>query len=402
MACKTRRLRRHLIQAQIQRTPRKTAVKSKNMPQPPAPIPVADCLLVVDDDESEIEMLQTMLGGLGFEVVPASNADEAFARINARRPDLILLDLIMPDLDGLQICHRIQENADWADIPIIFLSAVDDKDLITRALEGGGVDYLTKPFHRHELLSRVRTHLMLNTAREHLKRLARDKEELLGMISHYLQNHLAGMQMSAGLLMDRVGASGDPKMRLMAQNIQNSTTQMRAFIRSLLANAAADRGVEIRLEPVHFTEAATRAVSRYEGAARSKNLALNAAFHHPSGVIQADPTALDQIFDNLISNAVKFSPPGKEVTVTVKRERQKVECHVCDQGPGFTDEDKSRMFHRYARLSARPTGGEPSTGLGLSITKKLVESMNGELTCQSAAGRGATFVLRFPVHPAHE
>ena len=115
-----------------------------------------------------------------------------------------------------------------------------------------------------------------------------------------------------------------------------------------------------------------------------------------NAVVQADPAALSQVLGNLLSNAVKFSPPGKEISIGVRSEESYVECYVQDQGPGFTEEDKTRMFQRYGRLSARPTGGEPSAGLGLSIVKKLVEAMGGALTCESTAGSGARFTVRLP------
>src|SRR5580698_11307735 len=105
-----------------------------------------DCLLVIDDQETNIQILGNMLGKLGFEILPATSGAQALRRLNSRRPDLILLDLFMPGMDGFEICRRIQENPVWAEIPIIFLSASDDKNLIVRALESGGVDYITKPF----------------------------------------------------------------------------------------------------------------------------------------------------------------------------------------------------------------------------------------------------------------
>ena len=123
-----------------------------------------------------------------------------------RLPDLILLDVLMPGMDGFEVCRRIRENPEWKDIPIIFLSAADDKDLIVRALEAGGVDYVTKPFNHAEMLSRVRTHLALKMTRDRLKQLAEDKDELLGILAHDLKNHLGGMQMSAQPLRNRIGA----------------------------------------------------------------------------------------------------------------------------------------------------------------------------------------------------
>lgn len=361
---------------------------------------VKDCLLVVDDQQSNIDILRGMFGRLGFEILSAANGQEALKLLATRRPDIILLDLLMPGMDGFEVCKRIQENPDWRDIPVIFLSTTDDKNEIARALEMGGVDYLTKPFHKPELLSRVRTHLMLKTTRDHLKQLAQDKEELLGMISHHLQNRLAAIEMSSQLLLDRAKSEDDSKNRLLAENIRTATVQMHAFIKSLLANANADRGVAVKIEPIPFCEATVRAIARYEDAARGKKLALRANLPSDGIVIRADVHALDQVFDNLISNAVKFSPPGGEILVSVRRNNGHAECHIRDQGPGFTEEDTARLYQRYTRLSARPTNGEPSTGLGLSIAKKLVHAMNGELTCISSPGKGATFVLRLPTHPS--
>ena len=110
--------------------------------------------------------------------------------------------------------------------------------------------------------------------------------------------------------------------------------------------------------------------------------------------VLADSSALGQILDNLISNALKFSPPGKSVFVAIRTTDNKADCIIRDEGPGFTTEDTAKMFRRYGRLSARPTGGEPSTGLGLSIVRKLVTGMGGELTCASVPGEGAAFTVR--------
>jgi len=361
-----------------------------------------DCLLVVDDQESNIQVLGTMLGKLGFEILPATDGAQALRRLAVRRPDLILLDVILPGMDGFEICRRIQENPDWRDIPIIFLSAADDKTLIVRALESGGVDYITKPFNRLELISRVRTHLMLKTTRDHLKRLAQDKEELLAMISHHLQNHLAGMQMSAQLLLNRVHSDGDAKLRLMAENIHDSSNKMRTFVRSFLANAAADHRLTVTLRSINLVDAVKRIACQFEESARAKQITLRTALPAEGAPALADGGALDQVLDNLLSNAIKFSPPGKEVLISVQPGPERVECHVQDQGEGLTDDDKRKLFSRYARLSARPTGGEPSTGLGLSIAKRLALAMKGDLTCVSMPGQGATFILRLTAcHAAH-
>ena len=363
----------------------------------PSPDTNVGCLLVVDDQESNIQVVGAALGKLGFEILPATGGIQVFQRLAVHRPDLILLDLLMPDMDGFEVCRRIRENPDWAQIPIIFLSSADDKGLIVRALESGGVDYITKPFNQAELVTRARTHLALKRAHDELKQLAEDRDELLGILTHDLKNHLGGMDMSAQLLRDRTEAMADPKLRLMAENISHSSSQMLAFVKEFLANASADHAVQVQTEPVNLSDAAARAVQQHQEAAKRKQLVLNIVLPANGSLVQADGAALNQVLDNLLSNAIKFSPPGKQIRLTVSPPGARyVECQVQDEGPGFSQEDKAHMFRRYGRLSARPTGGEPSTGLGLSIVKKLVLAMHGELACESTPGNGATFALRLP------
>ncbi len=358
------------------------------------------CLLVVDDQESNIQIVGAALGKLGFEILPATGGPQALQRLAVRRPDLILLDLLMPEMDGFEVCRRIRENLDWAEIPIIFLSSADDKGLIVRALESGGVDYITKPFNHAELVTRVRTHLALKRARDELRQLAEDRDELLGILTHDLKNHLGGMDMSAQMLCERAGATADPKLRLMAENISRSSGQMLSFVKEFLANASADHGLSIKSELISLKDAASRAVQQHREAAKRKQLVFQTALEGDGAFVQADPAALSQVLDNLLSNAIKFSPPGKQIRITVcSPGKRHVECQVQDEGPGFNEDDKTRMFRRYGRLSARPTGGEPSTGLGLSIVKKLVLAMHGELACESTPGHGATFAFRLPRAP---
>lgn len=360
--------------------------------------PTADnntaCLLVVDDLESNIQIIGATLGKLGFEVLPAISGVQALKRLAVRRPDLILLDLLMPDMDGFEVCRRIRENPHWAEIPIIFLSSADDKDLIVRALESGGVDYITKPFNRAELIVRVRTHLELKSARDSLKQIAEDRDEMLGILTHDLKSHLGGMHMSAQLLWEQAAKQEDAKLRLMAENISFSSGQMLAFVKEFLANASADHGLKVHLESVDLAAAAALAVQQHQPMAKRKQITLEAIGPANGVLVQADSAALNQVLDNLLSNAIKFSPLEKQIAVAVLASDGHCELRIQDQGPGFTPEDKARMFRRYARLSAKPTGGEPSTGLGLSIVQKLAQALHGELSCDSTPGQGATFTLR--------
>ena len=367
----------------------------KNLPAMPEALrPAPARILVVDDQPANIQLLGTVLGRVGYEIIPASDGPTALKRLALRPPDLILLDLLMPEMDGCEVCRRVRANPEWVDIPVIFLSAADDKDFIVRALEAGGVDYITKPFNHGELVSRVRTQLALKSAHDQLKQLAEDKDELLGILTHDLINHLVGMQLSADILHQRLTKRDDPEQAKLCGNIRESSAQLLAFVKEFLANSAAEHGFALKLEAINLSEAAAAAVEDYREAAIRKRLEITTSFPDEEMMALADHRALRQVLDNLLSNALKFSPPGRQIEVAVRPAGNSVECVIKDQGPGFTPEDRKRMFRRYGRLSARPTANEPSTGLGLSIVKKLVQNLQGELLCASTPGQGATFIVR--------
>jgi two-component system sensor histidine kinase/response regulator len=352
------------------------------------------CILVVDDQPANLQIIGAVLGNLGHEIIPAADGPTALKRVALRMPDLILLDLLMPGMDGCEVCRQLKANPDSKDIPVIFLSAADDKELIVRALDSGGVDFITKPFNQAELISRVRTQLALKTARDRLKQLAEDKDELLGILAHDLKNYLGGINMSAELMHGQIGLFNDQRMVQLSENMLRSSASAMAFVKEFLANSAADHGLNLKPTAVNVAEIAAATVRQYQEAGRRKNITIQTDFPAEPLAALADASALDQVLDNLISNALKFSPPEKTIFISIRQTGNRIECLVRDEGPGFTAEDKSRMFRRYARLSARPTGGEPSTGLGLSIVRKLVQAMVGELLCESKSGEGATFTIR--------
>jgi two-component system sensor histidine kinase/response regulator len=358
-------------------------------------------ILVVDDHPANVQIVASVLGRLGYEIVPATDGATALKRVELRRPDLILLDLLMPGMGGCEVCQQLKANPDWEDIPVIFLSAADDKELIVRALEAGGVDYITKPFNQAELISRVRTQLALKKARDQLQQLAEDKDELLGVLAHDLKNSLGGINLSAGLLCAQAARWQDERLTQLAENIQRTSAQSLSFVQEFLANAAMDHGFAPQPSAANPVEVARAVVQQYAEPAQRKNISIRTEFPSEAVVVQADVSALDQVLDNLVSNALKFSPPGRNIWLSIRPQADFVECAVRDEGPGFSPGDQARMFRRYGRLTARPTAGEPSTGLGLSIVRKLVLGMRGEVRCESNPGSGAVFTVCLPKPPAN-
>lgn len=361
-------------------------------------IPASARILVVDDHPENVRVLSSTLGELGYEIIPATDGATALKRLALRPPDLVLLDLMMPGLDGCEICRRIREQPEHADLPVIFLSSADEKRLIVRALDAGGMDYVTKPFNPAELIRRVQTHLALKAARDRLRHLAEDKDELLGILAHDLKNALGSVLMTSQVLADRT--AGDARLNSMCAHLVESTERTLQFVRQFLANAAAERGLPLEPQPVTVPILLAEVARQYQRAAERKDLRMigpELGATPSEQTVQADAAALRQILDNLVSNAVKFSPSGRSIHLTVDREPGALLCRIRDEGPGFTPEDRQRLFRRYQRLSARPTAGEPSTGLGLSIAHQLATRLGGTLECESCPGAGATFTLRLPV-----
>jgi two-component system sensor histidine kinase/response regulator len=366
------------------------------MTQPPA-----QTILIVDDQEENLRLVGTVLSMMNYDIILASSAEQAYKRLASRLPDLILLDVLMPETDGLATCRHMKTVPQWADIPVIFLSAADDKNLIVQALEAGGVDYVTKPFNMAELVSRVRTQLSLKQARDQLRMLAEDKDEILGILAHDLKNTLAGMKLSAGLLQGRA-AELPPRCMALVDNISNSTERMLSFVKEFLANQHAER-LQMRKQTLNLGDFVTLLTANHQAAAHAKKITLISQIPGTSVQVEGDREALTQVLENLVSNALKFTPQGGSVEVIVEPPvAGMAKCIVRDSGPGFTEQDRGKMFRRYGRLTARPTGDEPSTGLGLSIVKRLLDAMGGTIALAEGPGPGAEFIVSLPIAQAPE
>lgn len=358
--------------------------------------PDKETILIVDDQEENLRGIGNVLTMMSYNILLAQSGEQAIQQLNECTPDLILLDVMMPEQDGLATCIQIKSNPGWADIPVIFLSADDDKNVIVQALEAGGVDYVTKPFSRAELVSRVRTQLALKRAKDQLRALVEDKDEIIGILAHDLKNSLAGMKLSASLLQSRI-QDLPPRCVPLVDNIMNASERMLAFMHEFLANQCAEQ-LQLKSTAVNLGSLVAKIASSHQPAADAKKIVLTTRLPEEAVFVKADTEGLAQALENLVSNAIKFSPQGGTVEITVQLPMAgMVKCLVRDTGPGFTAEDRTKMFRRYGRLSAQPTGDEPSTGLGLSIVKRLVDAMGGTVILVESPAPGAEFLITLPI-----
>ncbi len=354
-------------------------------------------ILVVDDVLQNLQVVGAMLRAEGFDVMPAGGGAQALERVSARLPDLILLDLMMPGMDGHEVCRRLKADPAARHIPVIFLTASNEMEHLVQGFQAGAVDYVTKPFNGPELLARVRTHLELKLARERLREMNDEKNEFMGIAAHDLRGPLSAIKGYAEMVLEDAQDARHPEIERNAGKICDITSRMGGMVQNLLDANRIERGeMDLRLTSTDVGAALASVVEGHRSRARAKQQTLCLDDGGPSTLAMADLALLTQVLENLLSNAVKYSPPERNIFLSVKNSEGAVRCEVRDEGPGLTAEDHKKLFGKFARLSAKPTGGENSTGLGLSIVKKMVEAMNGRIWCESSPGQGAAFILTLP------
>ena len=354
-------------------------------------------ILVVDDEPKNIQVVGALLIKHGHEVIAADSGPQALAKLAAVKPDLILLDVMMPGMTGFELCRILQADPETRDIPVIFLSAAADKSFVIAALQNGGVDYIAKPFHGPELLARVDLHSNLQKVRRRLATLIEEKNRVLEIVAHDLKNPLNGIQFAAMMLAER-STGADSQQDILVESIKDSTRRAFEIIANLLATPTLDAvKTNIRKEPVCLKENALKALRIFEQHVRSKDIQLDLRLPEHSVIVLGEDNSLRCCLENLISNAIKFSPKGASVCIQVGPADRHGEFRIDDQGPGFQVDEIASMFQKFTRLSARPTGGEASTGLGLHIVQELISAMHGSVSYQKSRWGGASFSLKLPL-----
>jgi two-component system sensor histidine kinase/response regulator len=365
----------------------------------------APFILVVDDILRNLQVIGNILEDEGYEISVATNGEEALEIVQEEIPDLILLDVMMPGMNGFEVCRRLKEMEKIKEIPVIFLTAKTETEDIIKGFEIGGVDYISKPFKKEELLIRIKTHLQLKFSKEiivqkniRLEQLNKEKNEFLGIAAHDLKNPLSTIKGYAELMeIDAANMSSDEIIEFAGQ-IKSMSQYMFQIIIDLLDMNAIEEG-KMKMNPVDFEVVTVimNGLSKFTAPSQKKN--INIKFEPESYSLSAfaDEGRTQQVLDNLVSNALKFSPFDKNIYVkTYPFDMERVCIEIKDEGPGISEEDQKKLFGKFTKLTARPTGNENSTGLGLSIVKKIVENMGGMIWCESTLGEGASFKFTLP------
>jgi two-component system, sensor histidine kinase and response regulator len=350
-------------------------------------------VLVVDDASAVRDVLEIKLRREGYDVLAAGTAHQAETLIEAGGVDLVLLDLGLPDENGMDLLRRLRRTRSPLDFPIVVISGMDRSREIVTALQEGANDYVTKPFDLAIVQARIRSQLAI-------KQMKQVNDHFLRAASHDLKKPLLLMldvarQIRAdyppGKAMDEDGVSA---MALLVQ----SGEFMQNIIGDLLElRAIRDGRLYLTKKLTDFGALVRQAVVRNSRYAENKGIKIGMRFEIGLSPIHIDDFRITQVLENLIGNAIKFGPRGTSVDIWSRREGDWLYCDVADTGPGIPQLEMGRLFEEYARISNAPTGGESSTGLGLSICKELVTLHDGEIGARNNPGGGATFWFRLPL-----
>ena len=377
-------------------------------------------VLVVDDETSNRELLEALLTSLGHDVDMAADGSEALAKLDLSH-DLVLLDVMMPGIDGFEVTRRIRNESDIRDIPICMVTALSSKEDRLRAVEVGASDFISKPIDKTELKVRTASLLkakealdtikryqlelevqnsLLKESYEQLRKLGELKDEFLEIASHDLKNPLTCILGFASIIDFQTppGTVMTAEMHGLVARITGQCRVMQKIIEDFLDFQALEDGqINLTLETVDLNELARNVLERNAGYAAKKHITPHLELENDSLLVNADKSRLNQVLENFISNAIKFSPQDKQVTVCTRKTENSVLVEIRDSGPGITDEDMKKLFVKYAKLSNKPTGSEKSSGLGLAICKKVVELQGGKTGARNNPGGGATFWFELPL-----
>lgn len=382
-------------------------------------------VLAVDDNPRNLQLISSLLNQNGYKVVVASSGENALKYLSIKRPDLILLDVMMPGMSGYEVCEKVKQTPSLADIPIIFLSAKSDLNDIVKGFKLGAADYISKPFKGEEVLARLRTHIELSRSRaalerksaelsrlsqeleqknkiitndaEQLRKTLAEKDRFFSILAHDLRAPLAGFLITTELLENNFRHFSAEETSLFITTMSDSARQLNKLLENLLSWAQLQLGTMTpKPENIYLSNLSDSVVKNHQNLASQKNLTIINQI--PNNLqVYADYQMTHTILRNLLSNAIKFTPRGGNITIQAQEEQNEmVSVAIADSGIGMSEETLERLFRLDTMVSRPGTEGEKSTGLGLILCMDLALRNNGTLKANSILGKGSTFVLGLP------
>lgn len=363
-------------------------------------------ILIVDDVDANVLLLNILLTKAGYKTLCAYNGKNALEIIEKQVPDLVLLDIMMPVMDGHEVAAKLREMPKTVELPIIFLSALNSPDDIVKGFKFGAADYVSKPFNKDELLIRVRHQLILisakrtiETQKEELSKTIEARDKLYSVIAHDLRSPIGSIRMVMNALSLNVPKENlDEDMYELMMMGNRLAEESFVLLDNLLKWTKSQTGRlnTVFQDRVDVLSLIKGEVELSEVVAELKKISVKLE-GHTNAKARIDQDMIKTVLRNLMSNAIKFSNPGCEVRVVVVENIDRIEVSVVDRGEGISEENQAKLFNSATHFTSFGTDNEEGSGLGLLLCKEFVSRNGGQIWFCSNEGEGSTFSFDIPI-----
>lgn len=364
-------------------------------------------VLVIDDTESNVDLLTSALKRHGYITYGADSGEMGLLMAQDKLPDTILLDINMPGIDGYETCRQLKSMERTADIPVIFISALDQLTDIVEGFDAGGVDYITKPFQFREVLARVQTQVSLHRSKRELEqvhererqqfaRLDEMRTQFISSATHDLKNPIFIISGYADLLQSISTVADEQEAMDYVNGIRRGVSKMTTLVRDMLELLQLETGAALNCEETSFTQFLDVVLPDVHFYAAEKEIAFERELPNEDITVFMDQKRMERVMDNLASNALKYTDAGGEVRLRGHVNDEMATIEIIDNGLGIPANEMRTLFQPFKRVNTRQHLEVEGTGLGLTIVKTIVEQHNGRVEVESEMGKGSTFRVVLP------
>lgn len=358
-------------------------------------------ILIVDDEAINRELFTELLS-IQHDAHAVRSGQEALDYLGKHPIDLVILDVMMPVMDGFTVLEKIRQKWEQSDLPVVILSAMAESSYVVQALKLGANDYVTKPITPSVLMARVNTQMMLKALHDErmmyiqqLERAEHLRLQLTRIASHDLKNPLNNLKLAYTLLNELVKDT-DPRIKQVLDTVKINVETMHNVIDVFLDMVAIQTNtMTFRREKVALRDIAVNVISQYKLTAEEKDIDIE--YDKLKGFVMGDHDRIVQALTNLVSNAIKYSPLNTTIKVWTANKNGMGHIYVKDQGPGIPEEERHLLFEEFAQLSTEPTAGEDSTGLGLWIVREMMHAQEGDVGAYFPDEGGSVFWVAIPL-----